>query len=428
MIYDFSQFFKNNNEFLLDEFIDKYTSHLHTEENNFSIFTEHYKNIFTTFSRPFELDDILNDFEKLAIHEVSLEHPYIIIINEVYGLKNLLISQMTNPEINANSTVFEFLELFNKITNKIAQIYLNEYIIKLLSINSIRINSIADLIDRNIIRHYESHLIWLTNLARSIKNTNNEIFPELDDKKCDFGRWLQGEAKQLIQNNSKLKAIDTLHMNLHLFGKKIQKHMQKDNYHILITYLEKCELLSLSIGTEIALVDNILMNKKITKDHLTGALNRNGLDSVFESQYELSLATNNSFVLAMCDLDYFKKVNDTYGHIAGDKMLKLFVEVAKKYIRNSDVIIRYGGEEFVIMLPAIEKAKGYDVLEKIRIEFEKSFLIFKEEEIRTTVSIGLLEIKPENYYKHNFINEYINIADQKLYIAKKNGRNRVEVC
>ncbi|WP_455757189.1 diguanylate cyclase [Sulfurimonas sp.] len=430
MLYDFSQYFKDNNEFLLDEFIDKYTSHFNTEEDETSVLTTHYKNIFNTLAAPFELNDILEIFENLAKHETFLEQPYVIMINEIYGLKSMLINRMTTSEFNkdTNSSIFEFLSLFKNINNKVAEIYLHKYITKLLTVNNIRINSISDLIDRNIIKHYESHLIWLTSLARSIEDKNIDNYPELDDKKCDFGKWLHGDAKHVVQNNSKLKAIDSLHHNLHLFGQKIQKHLKKNEYHILITYLEKCEFLSLSIGTEIALVDNILMNKKVTKDHLTGALNRNGLESVFESQYELSLATNNSFVLAMCDLDYFKGVNDTYGHIAGDKMLKLFVDTAKKHIRNSDVIIRYGGEEFVIMLPAINKEKGCDVLEKIRLEFEKSFLLFEGREIRTTVSIGIIEVKPENYYKQIFVNEYINIADQKLYLAKKGGRNRVEVC
>jgi len=426
MLYDFSEFFKNDNEVLLHDFLDKYTSRLDSEEDSVSILTGHYQNIFNMLATPFELNDILTAFENLAKHEISLESPYVIITNEVYSLKSLLISKMGTS--NSNSSIFEFFSLFKEINNKIAKIYLDEYISKLLSVNIMRVNSISDLIDRNIIKHYESHLIWLTNLAISVKNKKLETFPELDDKKCDFGKWLHGEAKHIIQNNSKLKAIDTLHKSLHLFGGKIQKHMNSDEYHILITYIEKCELLSLSIGTEIALVDNIIMNKKVTKDPLTGALNRNALTSVFESQYELSLATNNSFVLAMCDLDYFKNVNDTYGHIAGDKMLKLFVDTAKKYIRNSDVIIRYGGEEFVIMLPAIEKAKGHDVLEKIRLEFEKSHIDFEDKIIKTTVSVGLLEIKPENYYKQNFINEYINIADQKLYMAKAGGRNRIEVC
>lgn len=426
MLYDFSDFFQNDNGVLLDNFLDKYTSHLNLDGSDDALLSGYYKNILDMFNKPFELEEILSLFENLAKHEVLLGYPYVIITNEIYSLKSMLIDQIILADVNSN--IFEFLSLFNKINNRIANIYLNEYTNKLLSINNIRINSMSDIIDRNIIQHYESHLIWLTDIAISVRDENFDNYSELNDKKCSFGLWLDCDAKQVIQNNSKLKVINTLHKNLHIFGKKIKENIGKKEYHILITYLEKCELLSLSIGTELALIDNIIMNNKITKDALTDAMNRHGLGSVFESQYELSLATNNSFVLAMCDLDFFKKLNDTHGHVAGDKMLKLFVDIVKKNIRNSDVIVRYGGEEFIVIFPAMEKDKGYKVLEKIRLEFQDSFLTIDEKKVNTTVSAGLIEIKPKNYYKHRFLNEYVNIVDQKLYMAKNSGRNRVEVC
>ena len=425
MVYDFSEFFKDEKDFLLDEFLDKYTSHINLDEDAYNILIERYKDIFDIFGCSFEIKEILDLFENLAKYEISLDHPYIIIINEVFSLKNMLINKITAT--HTNSSIFDFLTLFNKINNKIAKIYLDGYIKKLLSISNIRINSMADLIDKNITKHYEFHLIWLTNIAKFVIAKEQNNFPQLDSQKCDFGIWLNTEAKNIIQNNSKLKTINTLHNNLHLFGDKIKNHTAKDDYHIIITYLEKCELISLGIGTELALIDNIIMNKKVTKDALTGAMNRNGLNSVFESQYELSFATNNSFVLAMCDLDYFKKVNDNHGHIAGDEMLKLFVDVVKKFIRNSDIIIRYGGEEFIIILPAVTKANAHTVLEKIREEFQNSFITKDSKEIKTTVSIGLVEIKPQYYYKNQFLNEYVNIADQRLYMAKNNGRNRIEL-
>ena len=251
-------------------------------------------------------------------------------------------------------------------------------------------------------------------------------FPELDEVKCNFGKWLKQDAKKIIQNNSKLKLIALAHKNLHLMAKKILTHLENDESHAVLTYLEKCEVISLSIGTELALIDNMLINKQISKDSLTGAVNRQGLESIFINQYELSLATNNSFILAMCDLDNFKKINDSYGHVAGDKVLKLFVNIVKKYIRSSDIIIRYGGEEFTIILPAINKENGFKVLEKIRKNFAKSVLKFKEKNIKTTVSMGLVEINPESFYKKYFLDEYIMIADKKLYYAKNSGRNRVE--
>jgi len=425
-MYDFSLFISNQDNIIFDEFTDKYTALVNTfDEDKCDIVIAHYNKIIKTFAAPFELKEIISAFEYLAKYKMSISVPYVIVTNEIYGLKNILIAQMTHS--NANEKIMDLFSMFEIINNRVAKIYLHNYIDRLISINHVRISSLADLIEKNMIVHYESHLIWLTRLAELIREEEKENFVQLDDKICDFGLWLHGEAKLIIQNNSKYKAIDTLHKTLHLFAKKIFNQLGQQEHHVLITYLEKCELISLSIGTELALIDNILMNKRITKDPLTGALNRQALKSVFESQYEISFATSSSFVLAMCDLDFFKKINDTYGHVAGDKLLTSFVDTVKQSIRNSDVIIRYGGEEFVIMLPAIEKEKGKEVLEKIRQSFQKSHILFDDAEVQTTVSIGMIEIRPDKEYKKSFVEEYIMIADRELYMAKKGGRNRIEV-
>ncbi|MBU1658162.1 diguanylate cyclase [bacterium] len=424
-MYDFSQFFKNSNNQITEEFINKYTSYLNiSDKDSVSILSSHYKKILEAFSAPFEQDELLELFKNLAQYQVAIETPYVIITNEIYGLKSILLSEIING--SSGPDVIEFILLFSKINNKIAHVYLLEYIKKLSSLNALRLNSISDLIEKNIIQHYESHLLWLTSLAICMRDKEVNNF-QLDESMCSFGQWLHNGAKKIIQNDLKYKTLNTLHNNLHVFAKNILAHLHNDEYHILLTYLEKCELLSLSIGTELALIDNIIMNQKVTKDPLTNALGRDGLIPVFENQYELSLATSNPFVLAICDLDYFKNVNDVYGHVAGDEILKLFVRIVKKYIRNSDSIIRYGGEEFVIVLPAVKKAKGLDILEKIRKCFENTLLEYEGNHIKSTVSMGVMEITPEYYYKKSFLNEYINIVDKKLYLAKNSGRNKIEV-
>jgi diguanylate cyclase (GGDEF)-like protein len=424
-MYDFSLTLNNTNNKLFNEFTDRYTACINSyDDEKFDTVMAYYKNIFEILGKPFHLGSLIDSFEALAKYKMSISIPYVIITNEIYGLKNLLISKMTDE----NASIIDLFKLFGIINNHVAKIYLHDYIERLVSLNHIRINSLSDLVEKNIISHYESHLIWLTGLAEHIRDENKDDFVELNHELCEFGIWLKGDAKKVIFNNSKYKSIDNLHKSLHLFAKKIFTQVATFEYHILITYLEKCELISLSLGTELALVDNILMNKRITKDTLTGALNRHALKNVFESQYELSLATNSSFVLAMCDLDFFKDVNDTHGHIAGDKLLKSFVETVKRNIRSSDVIVRYGGEEFVIMLPSINKKKGLEVLENIRLDFQKNFLHFNSQKVNTTVSIGMMEIHPDKEYKKSFVDEYIMIADQKLYMAKASGRNRIEVC
>jgi diguanylate cyclase (GGDEF)-like protein len=417
-----------NIQYLFDEFIDKYTSYFAKDDTNQShqIALSYYQEIFTTLNQNFDSQQLLNLFETLSKHQTSSDIPYIIITNELNNLKTFLIKNLEKESISKN--IIDLITLFDAINNQVAFVYLQDYINKLKSINNIRISSLAELMDKNMLVHYESHLIWLSKLAESIQNKSIEDFPELDSTICDFGKWLDSEGKSIISNNSKYKGISQLHNNLHLFASKIYTNIQTQEHHIITTYLEKCEMLSLSIGTELALIDNILMNHKVMKDPLTGALNRQGLNNIFKNQYELSLATSNPFVFAMCDLDNFKDVNDTYGHLFGDKTLIHFVKIVKKNIRNSDIIMRYGGEEFVIMLPAVYKEQAMLVLEKIRKEFYEDCLEYEGKPIKNSVSIGFVEIKPNLHYKPHFLDDYLSMADQKLYSAKNNGRNTIEFC
>ncbi len=426
MAYKISKAMRKSCEDILNDFIEKYTYCLNIydmdEREKVHSF---YKKIINTLSKDdISKEELFANFEDLARYKISIDTPYILMTSEVYALKNALINEMNEQDIGQN--IIPIMSLFKDINNKVAFVYLHEYIYKLKTMNTLRISSLSDLIEKNIIIYYESHLIWLSKLARQIKYEKKNDFIELDETLCNFGRWLKEDGKEIIQNNSKFKTIDALHTNLHLFAKKIYSHMGDDEHHIKITYLEKCELISLSIGTELALIDNVIMNKQVTKDALTGALNRNALRNIFQNQYELSLATGNRFVIGICDLDYFKKINDTHGHVAGDRILKNFVNITKKLVRSSDIIVRYGGEEFVIILPTLGKDKGFEVLERICHSFRDSAIEVRGKSIQATVSIGMMEIRPQKEFNDSLVDEYVMIADQQLYKAKNSGRDRVE--
>ncbi|QFR49677.1 sensor domain-containing diguanylate cyclase [Sulfurimonas lithotrophica] len=424
MDYDFRGLFQED-ETLFDQFIEKYTSYIlsNITEEKEPMQMDCYKQIINIIQKDFNQKDMIELFEKLTRYQIHQEVPYIIIINEINSLQSLLIKHINESVLS--SKIIDFFNLFNTIDDKVATIYLNEYVHKLKSVNNIRIASLSDLMDRNMLNHYESHLLWLSSLADSIYKEDEDNFPEVDPKKCDFGKWLQNDAKAIIQNNSKQTVIHNLHDNLHLFAKKIKNNIPLNEHHSIITYLEKCEMLSLSIGTELALIDNILMNHKVLKDHLTGALNRQSLKNIFKNQYELAVATSNPFVIAMCDLDHFKKLNDNHGHLCGDKILTHFVNVVNKKTRNSDIIIRFGGEEFVMILPAVDKNIANKVFKDICEEYYKTPFEYEGKKVQNSVSIGFVEITPRIHYKPSFLDDYLAMADQQLYRAKDNGRNRV---
>ena len=167
-------------------------------------------------------------------------------------------------------------------------------------------------------------------------------------------------------------------------------------------------------------------NIETKKDLLTGTLHKEKLELLYYCQLQISFATSEPFILALCNLDYFKYVNDTFGFEAGDKMLENFLPIAKKSLRGSDIIFRDGADEFVFILPAIKIEKAKDILNKIRQDFDHFVLEFDGKMISTTLSMGVIEIDPSNVYEkckkfENCISEVKNILLQ----AKNDGKNRI---
>ncbi len=421
------EFLREKQEFINEEFFDRniIRQSIASEE------TSRIKQIYHTSLIHLcngKVELFYEDYKKLANLYIELEIPYLALINEINHLQHILMELLVN--YNKSDEMITIYNLSLNIQNVIAKVYFNIYTKQLISVCNMRLSSLSDMVEKFVVEHYTEHLKWLIKLSTSMINDSIDKFPQTDQTICEFGQWLATDAKKIIKNNSKLKELEKVHSQLHYIALEIKQILisnNKDyNYDLLFTYLEKCELLSLSIGTELALIDNTIINQKAIKDTLTGAIGRQGLIQIFKNQYELSLATSSKFVIALFDLDFFKKVNDNYGHIAGDKMLKEFVGIVKSNIRNSDIIIRYGGEEFVLILPAINKKQAFKVLEKIRLEFENFTMILDKKEIKTTVSIGTYEINPKEKYNTYLLDEYIDYADKKLYHAKNSGRNTIK--
>jgi diguanylate cyclase (GGDEF)-like protein/PAS domain S-box-containing protein len=170
---------------------------------------------------------------------------------------------------------------------------------------------------------------------------------------------------------------------------------------------------------------DILMNKLIhlsRTDELTGLLNRRALierlgDEVYRSRrYRADLA------LIICDIDYFKEINDTYGHDAGDKVLQIISNLIKDLLRQTDMIGRYGGDEFLLILPETSLEGAKEIAERIQLTVEAFEIhIGFDKPIKTTVSLGVAQF---NIDKED-TNGLIKRADNALYIAKGKGRNRV---
>ncbi len=161
---------------------------------------------------------------------------------------------------------------------------------------------------------------------------------------------------------------------------------------------------------------------KATHDPLTALPNREAYNERAFHELQRFKRYCRPLTLAICDIDYFKKINDTYGHQAGDKVLKLIAKVVQTRLRKVDFIARYGGEEFVLLLPETTASKAHTVLDKIRAAVGNTAFRFKEEPVQITISFGITEFKAEDDVEDAF-----ERADKALYQAKSNGRNRCEI-
>ena len=158
-----------------------------------------------------------------------------------------------------------------------------------------------------------------------------------------------------------------------------------------------------------------------TVDGLTQVYNKRYFLETLEREIGRAQRYQRDLSLIMFDIDHFKKINDTYGHLAGDHVLKHLAMVIKSRIRREDILSRYGGEEFSIILPEIDKENAIQFAEKIRKLVEKAMFSFEDTEIPVTISIGVTNYDGQQVD----VNEFIKLADEKLYDAKQSGRNRV---
>lgn len=150
-------------------------------------------------------------------------------------------------------------------------------------------------------------------------------------------------------------------------------------------------------------------------DPLTGLYNREFMDNWLQIQF----AQGDNFAIAFLDLDKFKNVNDTYGHAAGDAVLKQFSAFLKTQVRSSDVVIRYGGEEIVIGLPSTNLQATTNLIERIRQTWEQTDIaISPSQSIRVTFSAGVADYRTAK-------KDILKVADEMVYKAKEEGRNRV---
>ncbi len=195
---------------------------------------------------------------------------------------------------------------------------------------------------------------------------------------------------------------------------------------------------SLEVAKEVAAMVSLALSRVMvlelalemaSTDELTGLTNRRGFYDRFEAEIERARRNQTSLCVAMVDVDYFKRLNDTYGHLSGDCVLRELAEIFRQSLRKSDLICRFGGEEFAILLPDTSFQAATDLLERIRKTVSQTAIQGIENEVlQVSVSVGLAQVNTDRGLgrpSREVISDALAIADEQLYLAKEHGRNRV---
>lgn len=240
--------------------------------------------------------------------------------------------------------------------------------------------------------------------------------------RCRFGQWLYGPSAKIIAAHPGLVEIAKDHKRMHTFARELliastkTEPMGLEGYERFITARKQLRLESQTIKHEL---EDALYNL----DPLTGAANRIGMLTKLREQQALVRRKVHSCGLAMLDLDFFKAVNETYGHAEGDRVLVAVARQVLDHLRPYDTLFRYGGEEFLVCLPDANLKTAHEVVERLRSAVaDFSFGSSSGKSFHVTVSCGVTLLDADVS-----VEQSIERADKALHAAKVAGRDRVVV-
>lgn len=236
-----------------------------------------------------------------------------------------------------------------------------------------------------------------------------------------------GEYQEKLENYSvKISQTDDIEELNQLLGlimndtKEMQKnaHNYRNDFLAARAEVTKAQDKITQLETELSEV-----SEKVHEDHLTGILNRRGLDNAFVRETARSVRHHIPLCYALLDIDNFKKLNDTHGHKVGDDALKYLVQSIKETTRPDDVVSRYGGEEFVVLLPNTKIQEAFEVLSRVRRNLTKKFFLHDNNRLLITFSAGIAQFQSGETQESIF-----KRADEALYRAKNAGKNQILIA
>ncbi len=287
------------------------------------------------------------------------------------------------------------------------------------SLRTITTQEILDELDQAVVEHMEWLKQWHGSLLCSDAPTPKDL--SYDPHHLGrFGSWYVKNQHKGLVNQPVIRNLANLHRDIHERANKLMDQARHDRPLPRSEYDAFMDDASDFIARARRL-EKAFATASSSLDPLTGIHNRQAMNQELKREQERFLRTEKPCCVGLGDLDHFKGVNDAYGHAAGDRVLLSSADCFLRHLRPYDSIFRYGGEEFLFCLPDADISVAHNVLDRLRQELERQPVkLDTGEEISVTASFGIAEMSAETTLK-----ETIDRADQALFWAKNQGRNRV---
>ncbi len=289
------------------------------------------------------------------------------------------------------------------------------------------VNSNPEVVEKNLFRFRQFFSSYRLEEYTYMQKTFDDFKNIIWDFADQLGEEIQSEATQEIQMKTHLDQLrEAVESNsIHVLKNKSREFI--DTYIELQTKNDERRGRRLdAIQKNLSSVKKQLVtaNQSMRQDHLTGAYNRKSFDEVAKKYHSLFQLQQNAVSLIILDIDFFKKINDSYGHDMGDFILKECVRLLKEvFHREADIVARIGGEEFAIILPDFRIDHAVHRAEECLTKIRKEVFIHGDLKLQFTASMGIAQLQP-----HENVDQWIKRADAALYQSKNTGRNKYTIA
>lgn len=270
-------------------------------------------------------------------------------------------------------------------------------------------------------RAVANHTKWLQCVHESIifdLPVDDEIIAENAHQHCKLGQWYYNEGSEIFCHDTEFVELEESHRLMHDAARELSqlctRNCDLDEYRHFIKSQQE-------VNQKLLRLKDKLIGTFHSFDSLTGAVNRDAFNVIAMNEQARVNRESICCCIVLMDIDHFKEINDQYGHVTGDHVLRAFAQLIKKFVRKSDTFCRFGGEEFVLLLSDTLLSDAHKLVENIRKEVARTkFDMCDNLSLNINFSAGISECLPGDE-----IDACLEQADHKLYQAKQAGRNQV---